>query len=56
MPLIFCEMKMDLGYRVDLLVEDEIIVEIKAVESLNDVHPSSPWRLSNCNYILVIFT
>jgi GxxExxY protein len=32
MPLLFCEMKMDLGYRLDLLVEDEIIVEIKAVE------------------------
>jgi GxxExxY protein len=38
MPLIFQEIHMDLGYRLDLFVEDEIIVEIKAVESLNDVH------------------
>ena len=38
MPLIFCEMKMELGYRLDLFVENDIIVEIKAVEALNDVH------------------
>lgn len=37
-PLIYEEVKMDCGYRVDLLVEKRIIVEIKAVESLHDVH------------------
>jgi GxxExxY protein len=34
-PLIYEEVKLDCGYRLDLLVEDRIIVEIKAVESLN---------------------
>ena len=34
-PLIYEEVKLDCGYRLDLLMEDQIIVEIKAVESLN---------------------
>ena len=38
MPLIYQEVRMDCGYRVDLLVEHCVIVEIKAVEALNDVH------------------
>ncbi len=29
---------MELGYRVDLLVENKVIIEIKAVEAINDVH------------------
>jgi len=38
MPLIFEEVKLDCGYRVDLLVEKKLIVEIKSVEALNTVH------------------
>jgi GxxExxY protein len=38
MPLIFEEIKLDCGYRIDLLVENRIVVELKCVESLNDVH------------------
>ncbi len=34
-PLIYEEVKLDCGYRLDLLVEDQIIIEIKAVESLS---------------------
>ena len=37
LPLICKEIKMDCGYRLDLLVENKIIVEVKAVEALNDV-------------------
>ena len=29
---------MDCGYRVDLLVEDRIVIEIKSVDQLTDVH------------------
>ncbi|MFN5363786.1 MAG: GxxExxY protein, partial [Bacteroidota bacterium] len=32
------EIKFDLGFRLDLLVEEQVIVEIKSVEILNDVH------------------
>lgn len=38
MPIIFEEVKMDCGYRIDLLVDDTIVIELKSVESLNDVH------------------
>jgi GxxExxY protein len=38
MPLIFEEVKLDCGYRIDLLVETKLVLEIKSVEALNDVH------------------
>lgn len=38
MPLIYEEIKLDCGYRLDLLVENKLIVEIKAVEGLNEIH------------------
>lgn len=38
MPLIFEEVKLDCGYRVDLLVEKKLIIEIKSVDALNTVH------------------
>ena len=38
LPLFYKEVKMDIGYRVDLLVENKVIAEIKAVESFTDVH------------------
>lgn len=38
MPLIYDEVELDVGYRIDLLIEDAVVVELKAVEALNDVH------------------
>nr|WP_294782790.1 GxxExxY protein [uncultured Flavobacterium sp.] len=38
MPLIFEEIKLDCGYRIDLLVENKFIIEIKAVETLTVNH------------------
>lgn len=38
MPLIFENVKLDCGYRVDLLVEKSLIIEIKSVESLSEIH------------------
>jgi GxxExxY protein len=38
MPLVYEEIRLDCGYRVDLLVENAVVVELKAVEALNDVH------------------
>jgi len=38
MPLVFEEVKLDCGYRIDLLVENKLVIEIKAGEALNDVH------------------
>ncbi len=38
MPLIFEEVNLDCGYRIGLLVEEKVVIELKSVESLNDVH------------------
>ncbi len=38
MPLIYENVKLDIGYRIDILVEDKVVIEIKSVEALNDVH------------------
>jgi GxxExxY protein len=38
LPLIYEEVKLEIGYRVDLWVENKVVVEIKSVDSLNDVH------------------
>jgi GxxExxY protein len=38
MPLVYEERKLDLGYRIDLLVEGKVVIEVKAVDSLNPVH------------------
>ena len=37
-PIIYEEVKLECGYRLDLLVEDRVIVEIKTVESFHPIH------------------
>lgn len=51
LPLIYRQVKLDAGYRVDLLVEEKVIVEIKSVESLADIHMAqilTYLKLSGC--------
>jgi GxxExxY protein len=38
LPVIYKDVKLDAGYRIDLLVENKVIVEIKSVEALVDIH------------------
>lgn len=38
MPIIYKDIKLDHGYRIDLLVENKVVIEIKTVESFTDVH------------------
>ncbi|MEN8118196.1 MAG: GxxExxY protein [Bacteroidota bacterium] len=38
MPIVYKEVKLDHGYRIDLLVEDKVVIETKTVEELNDIH------------------
>lgn len=57
LPLIYEEVKMDVGYRIDILIEDKFIVEIKSVEALNDVHLAqllTYLKLANCKLGLLI--
>lgn len=57
MPLIYNDIKLDIGYRIDLLVERKVVVEIKSVESLNEIHIAQVLtylKLSNCKLGLLI--
>jgi GxxExxY protein len=38
LPLVYEEVKLECGYRVDLFVENSIVVEVKSVETLHDIH------------------
>jgi len=38
LPLVFEKVKMECGYRIDLLVQGKVVIEIKSVEALNEVH------------------
>jgi len=38
MSIVYKEVKLDHGYRIDLLVEDKVVIELKTVDALIDVH------------------
>ncbi len=40
MPFIYKDVKQDVGYRIDLVVENRVIIELKSVEALAPVHYS----------------
>lgn len=57
MPLVYNGRKLDAGYRVDILVEDKVIIEIKSVECLIPVHTAQLMtylKLSGCKIGLLI--
>jgi GxxExxY protein len=57
LPVTYDGERIDLGYRIDLIIEDLVIVEIKCVEAINPVHQAqllSYIRLSGHNVGLLI--
>ena len=57
LPLIYEEVKLDAGYRIDLMLEGKLIIEVKSVEALNDLHLAqilTYLKLSNCKLGLLI--
>ena len=38
MPVVYKEVKLDHGYRIDLLVENKVVIELKTVDAFTDVH------------------
>lgn len=38
-PVMWNDLKMELGFRADLIVEDKVIIELKSVETIAQVHP-----------------
>ena len=57
LPLVYRGRTLDCGYRVDLVVENAVIVEVKAIERVEPVHRAqvlSYLRLSRCKLGLLI--
>jgi GxxExxY protein len=57
LPVVYEGQKLDLGYRIDLLVENLVIVEIKSVDAIHPIHEAqllSYLRLSGKNVGLLI--
>jgi len=38
LPIVYKDVKLDHGYRIDLLIENKIVIELKTVEAFTDVH------------------
>lgn len=57
LPVVYRGVRLDCGYRLDLLVEDAVVVEVKAVEALAPIHEAqllSYLKLSGCTVGLLI--
>ncbi len=57
LPLVYEEIKLNIGYRVDLLVENKVVVELKSVEALGDIHMAqilTYLKLSGCKLGLLV--
>ncbi len=57
MPLIYNGLHLETGYRIDILVENKVIVEVKSLESILPVHWAQVltyMKLSECNLGLLL--
>ena len=57
MPLYYEEIKMNIGYRVDLMIENKVILKIKCAESFTDIHTAhllTYLKLSGCKVGLLL--
>ena len=57
LPVIYRDVKLDCGYRLDLLVEEKVIIELKAIDRLLPIHSAqllSYLKLSDCKVGLLI--
>ena len=57
LPLIYEDVKLEIGYRVDLIIDNKVILEIKSVDALNDIHLAqilTYLKLSDCKLGMLI--
>ena len=57
LPLVYEEVKLDVGYRLDIIIENKLILEIKSVDALNDIHFAqllTYLKLTDCKLGLLI--
>jgi len=56
-PIIYKEVKLDCGYRLDILVNKSVVVELKVVDAINEVHEAqilTYLKFSGCKVGLLI--
>jgi len=57
LPLVYEDVRLEAGYRIDMIIENKFIVEVKSVEALNEVHLAQVLtylKLSNCKLGMLI--
>jgi GxxExxY protein len=57
MPLVYKDVRLDAGYRIDLLVENKVVVEVKSIEALAEIHMAqilTYLRFSQCRLGLLV--
>ena len=57
LPLIYEEVKLDCGYRSDIIVENKVVIEVKSVDGLSDIHLAQTLtylKLAKCKVGLLI--
>jgi len=57
LPVVYKEVNLDCGYRLDLIVEDKVIIEVKSVADIDDIHLAQVMtylKLSKCKLGLLI--
>ncbi|MCL1920223.1 MAG: GxxExxY protein [Kiritimatiellaeota bacterium] len=57
LPLVYEDVKLEVGYRIDLLVAGKLVIEVKSVETLNDLHLAqilTYLKLSGCKLGLLM--
>jgi GxxExxY protein len=57
LPIVYREVKLECGYRLDLMIENEVIIEVKSIEKLMPIHQAqllSYLKLSECKVGLLI--
>lgn len=56
-PLFYETIRMEIGYRLDFLIESKLVIEVKAVEAISDVHKAQVityLKLSGCKLGLLV--
>jgi GxxExxY protein len=56
-PLMYENIRLECGYRLDLIIEDKVIIEVKSIEALDDIHLAqilTYLRLTNCKLGLLL--
>ena len=57
LPLVFEELNIDSAYRIDLLVENKIVIELKSIKKIEDIHLAQTltyMKLGNFNVGLIL--